>query len=685
MKKRTIVALVFLCFFLPIKAQVYVSTTGLDASGRGSAALPYKTISYAVSQSASGNTVYISPGSYFETNVIYIGTALTLVKNGVGNVIIEGTSRTATDDYLLGISDASNVVVDGLIFQNYIRDGAKGISIVNSGNNITIKNCKFTNIGWINNNLISAPSSDAIIANAIAVRGSKTVPLTNILIQNNEVSNCATGWGEAVTIGANVDGFLVENNIVHHNSNIGIDVTGNYAGTGAPSNLNQPRNGKITNNEVYNCMSSIANSSGIYLDGALNCTVEKNKSYNNGVGIAVGGEQSVGVGASQPSGNKVMNNLVYNNCVTGIFLGTATAGVFIQSTTVYNNTFYKNRTGEAINGVTTINGFPLSDFSTDLGGEISLQNINGVTFKNNIVYPINSKKGMITYSGYTVSSFISDYNVYFRDNTVPIFALRGVNFNGITGDQNYNTIADFTTATSLESHSLFLNPGFTNAGSNDFSLTNTASAINKGDPTYDSNISGLTDFIGNTRKISIRIDAGAYENQTPILPVTFVSLKAYRFENEVKIEWTTASEVHNSHFDIEKSEEGASFITIGRVKSAGNKTPLSHYVFVDSQPHDGIQYYRIKQVDLDGKTTLTNVVSVSPIAHTKLQIFPNPVKDKLTIITVSQGEYSIADVFGREILRGPILDNHTEIDVSYLPVALYFVKTKEGMVRFFKD
>jgi parallel beta-helix repeat protein len=688
--KKSILS-VLLCAFLvtQIKAQVYVSTTGIDAFGRGSLSMPYKTISFAVGQAASGNAVYISSGIYYETNVIYVNKSLTLVKNGSGNVVIDGTGRTVGDTYMMAIVDASNVVVDGLIFQNYITSGAKGIWVLGSGSNITVKNCQFTNIGWINNNLTSLPSSNSIIANAIAVQGDKAIPLTNILIQNNEVSNCATGWGEAVTIGANVDGFVVDNNKIHHISNIGIDATGNYYRDfpNVPVNKCQARNGVISNNEVYNCMSGIANSAGIYLDGALNCTIEKNKSYNNGVGIAIGGEETLASGASQPSGHKMMNNIVNNNCVTGIFLGSNNATVSVQNTTVFNNTFYKNRTGQAINGVTSIDGRPLSYYSDDLGGEISLQNSSSVTFKNNIVYPINGKKGMLTYSGSTVSDYKADYNVYFRDNTADLFAFRGVNFNGITtvGPPDYATIAAFTTATSLESHSFFMNPSFTNAASSDFSLTNTAFAINKGDPTYDSNISGLTDFIGNQRKISTRVDAGAYENQSPVLPVTFVSVRALEHFGAIRIEWSTASESNNSHFEVQKSEDGSVFYTIGIVKSKGNTTQLNAYNFDDNKPNRGINYYRIKQVDVDGKSELTKVISVDWNTHQGLQVFPNPAKDKLVIACESTSYYKIINIFGHEIMNGQLSDNQTELDISALPSGLYWVKTKETFSQFFKN
>jgi parallel beta-helix repeat protein len=692
MKNKHFICLICLIFSLRITAQVYVSaSTGVDASGRGSQAMPYKSISFAVGQAAASSTVYVAVGTYNETSVIYIDKSLTLVKNGAGSVIVNGNYRVGTTDtYMIAIvNGASNVTIDGLMLQNNVVNDAIGIWSRGFGNNITIQNCTFTNIGWISNDLVTLPPSSSYNANAIRIEGVAATPLTNVFILNNDVSNCATGWSEAVTIGGNVDGFTVDNNRVHHIANIGIDATGNYRYNAAtvPADKDQARNGKITNNEVYNCMSGVANSCGIYLDGALNCTVERNKCYNNGVGVGLGGEENVGAGVPQPSGHKIRNNLIYNNCVTGMFLGTNNATNSIQNTTVYNNTFYKNRTGQPINGITAIGGQPLSFYSDDVGGEVSLQNINGVAFKNNVVYPINGKKGLITYSGYTVSGFVSDYNVYYRDNTAAVFALRGVSFNGLVSSLDYNTIANFNAATGLEANSVFLNPGFTNGASNNFTLTNTASAINTGDPNYDATVSGTTDFAGNTRKIGSRIDGGAYENQSA-LPVTFAHLKAYPLENGVRIEWTTASEVNNSYFEVLKSVDGQAFTAIGTVKSAvekgGSKTALSAYAFIDNAPNDGVNYYRIRQVDWDGKSELTAIVAVDIKANAALQLFPNLTNGRLTLMSSTKGEYHIFDIFGHKILRGNILDKQTTIDVSFLPPSVYFLRMDAGVVQFTK-
>jgi Secretion system C-terminal sorting domain/Right handed beta helix region len=520
--KKIIYSLLFISFAsftTNAQTQIYVSTTGNDIATAGAAATPVKTIIYAVSRVASGGTIFVSGGTYNEVAEIYIGKPLTLKRNGAIEVIVDATSRgTASNKYMIGIVNTSNVTVEGITFANNIGNGGKGAWVLGNNNtsnmnNIVIKNCSFENIGWISNNLSAKPFDNTIACNAVKVEGQKSFAITNFTFLNNNVENCATGWGEAVTITGNVNGFTIQGNFVYDIANIGIDVAGNYTNTGAPSAVNQARNGKIIGNEVYDCMSRIANSSGIYLDGALNCTVEKNEVYNCGVGISVGGEQPIGAGAAIPGGHLVKNNLIYNNVITGAYIGTNVSGNAIVNTKIFNNTFYKNRTGAVVNGVDSVGTETVAQAASIFGGEVQLQNSNGVTFKNNILYATNGKKAMVALFGFTITNFVSNYNDFYRDvNTDFIIDLTGISFNGNTTTGSYNRV-QFATQTGQDVNSISLLPGFVNVGGNDFALTSTAAAKNKGDVTYNTINSGTTDFGYQTRRRDGRVDIGCFEFQ----------------------------------------------------------------------------------------------------------------------------------------------------------------------------
>jgi len=679
--KSSFAALLVLLFAVNLCAQVHVSPGGADIFGNGDIDHPYLTIAFAVQQAPPGSVVYISPGTYNETSEIYIDKPLNLVKNGTGEVIIDAIGRTtpAENKYMIGIVDADLVTIDGLTLKNCIGNGSKGIWVLGRGSIITIKNCAVSNIGWVSNNLTQMPPNNNTVANAIRVEGTEPTPLSVIFILNNDVYNCATGWGEAISLVGNIDGFQVENNTVHEISNIGIVAAGNYAYTGAPSNVNQSRNGLIRGNNVYHCMSPIANSAGIYLDGSINCTVSRNRIHDNAVGISVGGEQEVGAGAFTSNGHRVFNNLIYNNSVTGIYIGSNNPSNAVINTTVYNNTIYKNRTGATINGVSMIEGLPASSFADNFGGDVLLQNIDDVKFKNNIIYPLNNKRAMVALEGYTVDNFVSDYNIYFRDDVAPLIDLTGLSFNGLDLEESYNNLADFNATTSLEAHSFLADPGFVDAAIFNFNLTSTAFAIDKGDTAYVAFFSDTLDFARNPRRYNGRIDIGAYESQVAPLAVNFIApYRAYKVEAGVRIDWTTATESNSSHFDIERSTNGTDFKKIGTVEAQKNSLTVHHYSTLDIQPANEMNYYRLKQVDLDGKFVYTTILAVS-YRRFEVQFYPNPVGNTLHLESEHPIEkMMLEDLLGKTIMT--INNPDKNIELSGLASGQYimvFQKSKD--------
>ncbi len=530
MRKKIIQTLLLVLLMISTGyAQTYYvnAATGNDITGDGSSNKPFKSIAKGVQVAQfynSGNTVLVAPGVYNETNEIYIYRPITLKNNGSTEIIVDATIRgTTTFKNILYILNTGNVTVEGFTFANNIGNGCKGIYILSTAaitsamNNITIKNCSVENIGWISNNLSARPPNNTIATNAIKVEGrSGSYAITNLTLLNNNIEQCATGWGEAVTITGNVNGFTVQGNHVFDIANIGIDIAGNYLNTSTPSAVNQARNGLIISNQVYNCMSKIANSAGIYLDGAINCRVEKNEVFQCGVGISVGGEQPLGAGATALGGHVINNNEIYRNVITGAYIGTNLPGNSITNTKVFNNTFYNNRTGTIINNVDSIGIAPnivsIAKAADSFGGEVQLQNSNGVTFKNNILYATAGKKALVALSGYTVSNFVSNYNLYYRDANVDFLISLGGSFNGFNTPVAYSP-AQFAAVTGQDVNAVVGNPLFINTSNNDYYLQNTSPARNKGDVVYDSNASGLTDKGFQPRKKDGRVDIGCLELQ----------------------------------------------------------------------------------------------------------------------------------------------------------------------------
>jgi hypothetical protein len=96
-----------------------------------------------------------------------------------------------------------------------------------------------------------------------------------------------------------------------------------------------------------------------------------------------------------------------------------------------------------------------------------------------------------------------------------------------------------------------------------------------------------------------------------LLPVSLTNFTAKaNKQGTVNLAWATAAEQNNSHFEVARSVDGQSFTKIGEVLGAGSSNAANHYNFTDESPISGVNYYRLKQIDKDGKSTLSSSVSV---------------------------------------------------------------------------
>ena len=92
-----------------------------------------------------------------------------------------------------------------------------------------------------------------------------------------------------------------------------------------------------------------------------------------------------------------------------------------------------------------------------------------------------------------------------------------------------------------------------------------------------------------------------------ILPTTLSSLTATKVNKTALVKWTTASEINSKNFEVQRSIDGRTFVTVGTIAAKGF---ASDYSFVDEKPFTGVNYYRLKQIDNDGKFALSTVKTV---------------------------------------------------------------------------
>jgi len=174
---------------------------------------------------------------------------------------------------------------------------------------------------------------------------------------------------------------------------------------------------------------------------------------------------------------------------------------------------------------------------------------------------------------------------------------------------------------------------------------------------------------------------------TVIVPVELLAFTASVKNSDVELLWSTASELNNMGFEIERSIDNQdNFVTIGFVEGKGSSTEINYYSFTDRPQVNGVNqlYYRLKQVDFDGTFSYSDVVNVSydvPVEFVLSQNFPNPFNPSTTInYFVPQESFvsiKVYDFLGREVIT---LVNDTRaigsyeivFDASNLPSGTYF-------------
>jgi len=116
-----------------------------------------------------------------------------------------------------------------------------------------------------------------------------------------------------------------------------------------------------------------------------------------------------------------------------------------------------------------------------------------------------------------------------------------------------------------------------------------------------------------------------------LLPVELISFNVYKSDLANIIRWSTASEIDNDYFIIEKSVNGFDFESIGKVKGHGTSTRTIHYELNDYNFSSGINYYRLKQYDINGNSKKTKVISIDRNNMINLKVYPNPTNNYFNV------------------------------------------------------
>jgi len=162
-----------------------------------------------------------------------------------------------------------------------------------------------------------------------------------------------------------------------------------------------------------------------------------------------------------------------------------------------------------------------------------------------------------------------------------------------------------------------------------------------------------------------------------IVPILLLNFDAVKQGSTVQCSWRTSSEVNSDHFDVEYSKDGNTWQTIGTVAAAGNSSTTKSYGFNHPNPVNGANYYRLKQVDINGSFVYSSIRVVNFNSKTGIRILPNPVVDKLYITSDATTPLQSVSVYaadGKQLQQTSKFVPGNSIDMSRYPTGTYLIK-----------
>jgi hypothetical protein len=173
----------------------------------------------------------------------------------------------------------------------------------------------------------------------------------------------------------------------------------------------------------------------------------------------------------------------------------------------------------------------------------------------------------------------------------------------------------------------------------DLSGSSTASGNTEGSTLSGTMIAGITAI-------------GMGSMSTP-LPIVFSKFDVTKEDCKAIVSWSTAMEQNNDRFEIERSPDGRTFSKIGSVKSQGNSVQQQTYSFVDEHPKQGLNYYHIRQIDLDGKNTASEIKSQSfDCGNDQIKVYPTITEGTVHVelpVGYEQAKIRLFDINGRQV------------------------------------
>ncbi len=202
----------------------------------------------------------------------------------------------------------------------------------------------------------------------------------------------------------------------------------------------------------------------------------------------------------------------------------------------------------------------------------------------------------------------------------------------------------------------------------------------------------VTDALGCIENFSLTVDIGC------VLPIELINFTAKYNGNTVDLDWITATEINNDFFTIERTKDGVTYEVVAIVDGNGNSNTVLNYYLEDRNPFTGTSFYRLKQTDYDGESSVSNLVAVNVKSNfTGIDVYPNPITGLGYLFFKADrgGDFTIViyDVTGRKVLTESYIvnegSNELELPTKELTAGMYFLtignSNETEKIKFIKE
>ncbi|MBT1687756.1 T9SS type A sorting domain-containing protein [Dawidia soli] len=586
------------------------------------------TLTLGGSLSALGGTTFTYPNTLAIPGSLTLGTGTTLAASTVGGAI----TLTNSSKLSLTTTPSATLAPSGIS----IGDGSELVysgGTLNYSNPLTVgSNAKLT----ITSGTFK-PQSLTVDAGTVTVTGG-----------NLAVTNALTLQGNNATVNFSSSGVLSA-------ASVSLTSSGNN------KNLNLTAGSMAVTNSVDIQSKSTINTSAGTTSTASSLTVDDNSNaiLNNGGTFTVNGNVAIGgkinnngnmhiTGSlnSGSTGNAIFTNNGSLNVNSVSMISSARFQVNPGATTFVDTNFTVNATQNLVIG-TNVNPPPYADMV--IRGNLNSTNGGDVLVERNARFAIF---GDVTGEG--------SGNTRFTINPGgEVYIDKSISFSG-GGDRIINNNPSTPTK-----YGLYIDGEISNTGGGAQSTTN-----------Y-----GDKDFMESTNKPFFDWVASVPNGPLPVV------LSYFRFgaiaTGQIPLQWATTLEKNFDHFEIERAGETFNFSVIATVANEGNEQQGAAYTFVDDSPQAGWNYYRLKQVDLDGTVVYSDVIRTheTVTASSGVSLYPNPAKEQ-QIVTLSLQDYvttpaslTFIDGAGRVLLEVSVDASVTAIPLpTHVTAGIYAVR-----------